>query len=357
MADPEHLKLLLEYDVFTWNNWRESNPEVTPDLSEAILDKVNLIRFNLSWANLNDARLSDVDLSKAILDRADLRDAYLFDTNLEGADLIQSNLEGATLFRVTLREARLVETILRFTTLFSTNLDSADLTRADFADARIADVNFIRNDLSVVNNLHSVRHSGPSNISIDTLYISSGGIPEVFLHGCGVPESFIFQVPALVASIEPIQFHSCFISYSTKDEGFARRLYSRMRDEKLRVWFAPEDIKGGQKLHEQIERAIQLHDRLLLVLSENSMQSEWVITEIQGARKTEIEENRRKLFPITIVNFDKVKTWKCFDADSGKDLAKEVREYYIPDFSNWKDQDSFEKAFDRLLRDLKAEEK
>jgi hypothetical protein len=86
------------------------------------------------------------------------------------------------------------------------------------------------------------------------------------------------------------------------------------------------------------------------------MQSEWVITEIQKARKTEIDEKRRKLFPITIVAYDKVKAWKCFDADTGKDLAKEVREYFIPDFSNWKDPDSFEKAFDRLLRDLKAEE-
>ena len=49
--------------------------------------------------------------------------------------------------------------------------------------------------------------------------------------------------------------------------------------------------------------------------------------------------------------------WKCFDADSGKDLAVEVREYFIPDFSDWKVHDAFEKAFDTLLRDLKAEEK
>ena len=129
-----------------------------------------------------------------------------------------------------------------------------------------------------------------------------------------------------------------------------------MRDEHLRVWFAPEDIKGGQKLYEQIERAIQLHDRLLIILSEESMKSDWVIIEIQRARETEIREGRRKLFPITIVEFDKVKAWKRFDADTGKDLAKEVREYFIPDFSNWKDQDAFEKAFDRLLLDLRAEE-
>jgi hypothetical protein len=129
-----------------------------------------------------------------------------------------------------------------------------------------------------------------------------------------------------------------------------------MRAEHLRVWFAPEDIRAGQKLYEQIDRAIQVHDRLLLILSENSMQSEWVTTEIRRARRTEIEERRRKLFPITIVDFDKVRSWKCFDADNGKDLAVEVREYYIPDFSNWKDHDAFEAAFNRLLRDLRAEE-
>ena len=129
-----------------------------------------------------------------------------------------------------------------------------------------------------------------------------------------------------------------------------------MGDEHLLVWGAFEDIQGGKKLYEQIERAIELYDRLLLILSESSMQSQWVISEIQRARETEIRENRRKLFPITIVDFEKVKAWERFDPDSGRDLAKDVREYFIPDFSNWKDHDAFEKAFDRLLRDLKAEE-
>ena len=41
------------------------------------------------------------------------------------------------------------------------------------------------------------------------------------------------------------------------------------------------------------------------------------------------------------------------DPRTGKDLAEEVREYFIPDFSNWKDHDAFEAAFARLLRDLK----
>ncbi len=172
----------------------------------------------------------------------------------------------------------------------------------------------------------------------------------------GIPEDFITQIPSLISGIQPIQFHSCFISYSHQDEQFSQRLHSRMRDEKLRVWYAPEDMKGGRKLHEEIFQAIQIHAKLLLVLSEGSMKSEWVMTEIRRAKKVEREENRRKLFPIRLVDFETIKNWECFDADSGKDLAIELREYYIPDFSNWKDHDAFEAEFAKLLRDLRATE-
>lgn len=115
----------------------------------------------------------------------------------------------------------------------------------------------------------------------------------------------------------------------------------------------PDHIRGGEKLYDQIGRAIQVHDRLLLVLSENSLQSEWVVTELRRARKAEVKENRRKLFPIRLTDYDTLKEWECFDADCGKDLAVEVREFFIPDFSNWKSHDDFEKAFKRLLFDLK----
>lgn len=86
------------------------------------------------------------------------------------------------------------------------------------------------------------------------------------------------------------------------------------------------------------------------------MQSEWVITEIRDARKAEIDGKRRKLFPIRLTDFDKIRNWKCLDSDTGRDLAIEVREYFIPDFSNWRDESSFDKAFNRLLKDLKTEE-
>ena len=45
--------------------------------------------------------------------------------------------------------------------------------------------------------------------------------------------------------MQPIQFYSCSISHSSKGQAFADRLHSRMVQEKLRIWYAPEDMRGG----------------------------------------------------------------------------------------------------------------
>jgi hypothetical protein len=71
--------------------------------------------------------------------------------------------------------------------------------------------------------------------------------------------------------------------------------------------------------------------------------------------RSETRNGGRKLFPIRLVDYDAIREWECFDADHGKDLALEVREYFIPDFTNWKDQEAFEVSFRRLMRDLKAQ--
>ena len=98
---------------------------------------------------------------------------------------------------------------------------------------------------------------------------------------------------------------------------------------------------------------IRVHDKLLLILSEDSMKSEWVNTEIAKARKREVKDGKRVLFPVRLVPFDVLRDWECFDGDTRKDSAREIREYFIPDFSNWKDHDSYRIAFDRLVKDLK----
>jgi hypothetical protein len=83
------------------------------------------------------------------------------------------------------------------------------------------------------------------------------------------------------------------------------------------------------------------------------MNSEWVKTEIAKARRREGRERKQVLFPVRLVPFEAIRDWECFDADAGKDSAREIREYFIPDFSEWKDHDKYKKAFERLLGDLK----
>jgi hypothetical protein len=71
----------------------------------------------------------------------------------------------------------------------------------------------------------------------------------------------------------------------------------------------------------------------------------------------EKNESRRMLFPVRLVSVEKLQDWECFDADLGKDAAKEVREYFVPDFSEWKHHDSYTNALADLLRDLQANQR
>jgi hypothetical protein len=97
-----------------------------------------------------------------------------------------------------------------------------------------------------------------------------------------------------------------------------------------------------------------MDDTLLLILSDASMNSNWVKIEVANARAREEQQKRQMLFPIALVPFDHIEDRNLFDADRWIDNAREIREYFIPDFSNWKDHASYATAFDGLLRDLKT---
>jgi hypothetical protein len=143
--------------------------------------------------------------------------------------------------------------------------------------------------------------------------------------------------------------------HSTKDQEFADRLYAGLQSNAVRCRFAPHDIAGGRKVHEQIDEATRVYDRLLLILSKASMNSSWMETEISKARKRELREGRQMLFPVRLVEFQALRDWECFDADTGKDSAREIREYFIPDFNRWKEHDSYKAAFDGLFEGSEVE--
>lgn len=167
--------------------------------------------------------------------------------------------------------------------------------------------------------------------------------------------SSYIPAPDLAPYAQEKTFKSCFISHSCKDKGFVEKLNSSLRAAGVHVWYAPEDLLPGQKLRDQIKRAIKSFDKLLLVLSENSMSSNWVTTEIRDAKKREEEEGEQVLFPISIVPMEKIKSWECFDADTGRDLAIDIREFFVPDMSEWSNSKKYAEQIKRLLGGLKID--
>jgi uncharacterized protein YjbI with pentapeptide repeats len=310
------------------------------NLNNAILEKANLSWTNLFGANLRGTHLSGAELRVAFLSKADLGGAYLYRANLSEASLYGASLSGADLI-----EANLQETNLSGTNLSGANLRGANLSRAHCQNTIFAGV-----DLSQVKGLDSIRHEGPSTIGIDTLIQSSKKrkIPEIFLRGCGVPESLIQSLPLILNSMEPIQFYSCFISYSSKNQDFAERLHADLQARGVRTWFDRENLKIGAKTRPAINEAIRVHDKLMLVLTEDSLASDWVEGEVEAALERERREKRTVLFPIQLD-----------DAVQNTPVAwaSHIRQTrHIGDFRGWENHGPYQSAFARLLRDLKAEE-
>jgi TIR domain len=150
-------------------------------------------------------------------------------------------------------------------------------------------------DLSKVKGLESGIHHGPSSIGIDTFFRSGGRIPEVFLRGAGVPDTFIKYAVSLVGL--PFEFYSCFISYSSKDKALAERLHADLQAQGVRCWFAPEQLKTGDKFRVAIDEAVRVYDKLLLLLSKHSVGSGWVEKEVETTFEKERKQRHAVLFP------------------------------------------------------------
>jgi hypothetical protein len=343
MANTEHLAILHQ-GVKTWNAWRKAHPNLMPDLQGV----------DLNHSRLSHADLSNVQFDNAFLRGADLHEATLYQTEFFGAQLPEANLANANLRGAKFHGTNLFGADLRGAHLYRVDFIETTLHHAKFNAAFCTTTTFSRVDLSKVMGLSEIVHGGPSHVDFLTLLKSRGSIPEIFLRGCGIPESFIEYLPSLIGALEPIQFYSCFISYSTKYEEFANRLHSKMREHNLRVWIANEDLKGGHKLREQIDEAIRVYDKTIIVLSPESLRSKWVMNEVRRTRRAELANNQRKFFPIALMDYRELEDWECIDPETGTDLAAEIREYYIPDFRAWKNHDSFERAFAQLLEGLKA---
>ncbi len=377
MAIPQHLEVLKQ-GVAAWNQWRIDNPDAEPDLAGANLSNADfkeanlretdlrwadLTRTNLSRAFLNRADLRRANLSQAIFASANLSEANLSETYLSGADLSEADLKRAFFIRSDLasvdlsksdcqradfRWAYLIKAKFNGANLSGANLIEANLTKAELkqsnlSEAFIAWSCFGDNDLSETAGLNEVKHFGPSTIGIDTIYRSKGNIPEAFLRGAGVPEHFISYTGYL--NEKAFEHHSCFISFSGNDRNFIEKMGDDLQREGIRCWYAPEEMKMGDAIRQQVDQLIRIEDKLLVVLSKFSVESPWIQTEVEAAIEEERNRNRAVLFPLRLDN-------GCIDAE--KDwLVNLQKTHQIYDFSAWQNWEAYYTQFSRLVGELK----
>ena len=328
MANEEHLAELGR-GVPAWNKWSEEHGVVA----------------NLGGAYLCGANLRFADLFSADLHGADLTKTSLMGADLIGADLCGANLMSANLMSAKLNLANLMNADLRGANLFGANLCGANLSGANLKDAGLGDTVLGDTLLKDCKGLFECSIRGPCTIDLRTIK-RSWPLPEKFLRGCGLPEHYINYLPSLLEE-EAIRFYSCFISYSSKNEDFAKRLHADLQENAVRCWFAPEDMKIGDKIRDRIDQSIWVYDKLLLVLSKASVGSKWVEKEVETAFDKEDGETT-VLFPIRLDDAV-METKKAWAADIR-------RARHIGDFTDWKSHDSYKAAFDRLMGDLKAQQ-
>jgi hypothetical protein len=168
----------------------------------------------------------------------------------------------------------------------------------------------------------------------------------------------------------PIQYYTCFISHSSKDESFVEYLDDKLREADVQRWYYKKDNLTGEKTWEDIERNIYQYDKVVVICTRNGLESPAVIREIELALKREQDEAIRRLkdqerckrgelsgedfarqryracilFPIMVDDY-LLKEWK-------HPLQSELKNRNAADFRGWKDFDKFQKAFDKLLADL-----
>ena len=318
------------------------------DLSGADLTDRDLSSINFSGSDLRDADFSrssmdtrditgtftgHVDLTDCDLTRSKWAPARLHYVRATRADLTRAELNGATLSHCRLQDANLGKALI------AAEFDNTNLAGADFKGAHIAGSSFFSVDLSAAKNLALANYHDHCRIDYQTIKLSQS-VPAALLAACGVAH---FHIPFIDAiSRNSARLPSCFISYSAKDNRFIERFRNELANHGVRTWFAPRDLPFGASTRDVIEAQIKSHDRLIVVLSKSSLQSQWVQFEVETALELEQKKRREILIPVCIDDtaFASKVSW----------ARHLVRTRNVAQYQNWRHADSsFVKEFVRRI--------
>lgn len=376
MANHEHIDILKQ-GVKVWNEWRSDNPAIEPDLQETHQISLLLPGINLEQTNLCRSYFHSTDFTNANFDGAnllyaewagiDLRNASFKNSFLKNFQLTGSSLDDSVLSRSDLTGAQIFSTGMRnvlfdYCVLLFANFGSGDMSGADLTEAQMGWTSLGGNNLNTAKGLGNIRHSGPSPISFQTLSQSGGNISETFLRGCGLSDWEIENAKLFNPNLsndefiniqyrmrelrftQALQIKPLFISYSHSDGAFVDSIEPHLNQTGIRFWRDIHHTTAG-RLERQIDQAIRSYPVVLLVLSANSVESDWVQHEARLARKLEKETGSDVLCPIALDDAWKTCRWP-------ERLHEQIMEYNVLDFSQWQDAAAFDRMFTKLVEGL-----
>jgi hypothetical protein len=103
---------------------------------------------------------------------------------------------------------------------------------------------------------------------------------------------------------ERMSYGHVFLSHNHGDKAFVRRLANDLRDRGVKVWLDEWEMRVGDSLVERIEAGIREAGYLVVVLSANSVNSPWVIRELNAALAEELGHRGMFILPVLIEDCD-----------------------------------------------------
>jgi uncharacterized protein YjbI with pentapeptide repeats len=147
---------LRQGEVDAWNQWREKNPDIKPDLMGVSLFNINLWKANLSKTCFWHADIRGVDFTEANFRESTFLHALFADCNFSNVNLSHTSFNAANLSIVNFNQANLSEASFRRATVhqgkfIEANLTKANLTGANLMEAHLNTGIFFQADLSGTN--------------------------------------------------------------------------------------------------------------------------------------------------------------------------------------------------------------
>ena len=91
-----------------------------------------------------------------------------------------------------------------------------------------------------------------------------------------------------------------FVSYSHQDDAFTLELVERLESSSVNVTIDLQSLRLGDRIQEFIQKAVRSTEWTILIVSQSSLRSPWVMAEFLETILYEHFQNRSRLLPITI---------------------------------------------------------